>query len=392
MLCGLCLPHCPTYRLSADENESPRGRITLLRALAAGALPASDALAAHVSHCLGCRACERVCPSGVRYGQILHAGRALLAARRGRPWRARLALAAVAHRSWLQAVAALLRLYQRSGLQWLMRASGLLAVLGLGQREALLPPLTRVPRWLGTYPATGPARGRVALFLGCVARQLDAPTLDAGIRLLTRLGYEVCIPEHQECCGALHREAGDHQAAVRLHVLNRRAFAAENIEAVITLASGCTTALIEPPAGEPPLGVPVRDLLAFLFDAGLPQHAAFRPLNQTVAVHEPCTLRNVLRAEQAVYRLLARIPQLHIVPLPENALCCGGAGGTVLRETELAMQLRAAKLAHLETLKPDMLVSANIGCALHIAAGLRERGLAVPVVHPVVLLEGQLSG
>ena len=390
VLCGLCLPHCPTYRLTEDENESPRGRISLLRATASGSLPISSGLSAHLSRCLGCRACERVCPSGVRYGQILHAGRALLTARQRPRLRTRFALAAVAHQRWLNTVARALRLYQRSGLQSLLRASRMLNWLKLQRLDRLLPRLGPRPRWRQHYPAQGPTRGQVLLHLGCVARHLDTATLEAAIRLLTRIGFDVSIPPQQGCCGALHREAGDWAGATQLHARNLAAFSGHKAHAVISLASGCGVALQEPPAGSEPLATPMRDILAFVAEVGLPHGGHLEPLNQTVAVHDPCSLRNTLNTAGLVYELLARIPRLRITALPENHICCGGAGSYVLREPRLAERLRAPKLAHLEQTKPDLLVSANIGCALYIAAGLRERGVEIPVLHPLVLLEQQL--
>jgi glycolate oxidase iron-sulfur subunit len=383
VLCGLCLPHCPTYRETGDENESPRGRISLMRAVATGALPLSARLAGHLSLCLGCRACERACPSGVRYGKIIDAGRARVAVERPVGLGARLGLAAATHPRLLALGGKLLRLYQRSGLQRLARASGLLPVLGLQRLEALLPPLPKPSPWRTQYPAQGMARGRVALFLGCVARVVEADTLAAAVRVLTRLGYEVIVPAAQGCCGGLAREAGDYRQADALRTRNIAAFATPPVDAILTVASGCGAVLADYAAG-------VRDINAFLADRPLPDDVELAPLDRTVAVQDPCSLRNALRCEQDVYRLLARIPGLRVVPLPDNQLCCGGAGAYALREPAMAGRLRAAKLAHVEALHPDLLASANLGCALHLAAGLRARGLDMPVLHPLVLFERQL--
>lgn len=392
VLCGLCLPHCPTYRATGDENESPRGRVSLMRALANGALPASERLAGHLSLCLGCRACERVCPSGVQYGRLIEAGRALVASTHRPKLAARLGLRLVARPRWVRVVAALLRLYQRSGLQRLVRVSGLLRILRLQRLEALLPKLPAAQTWSPHYPAEGAPRGRVALFLGCVARELDADTLGAAIRVLTRLGFEVQVPADQACCGALHREAGDGASAQRLRARNAAAFRTTGAEAIVTLASGCGATLAEYEREGAAPGAPVRDIHAFLADVPLPAGVTLAPLPQTIAVHDACSLRNALRAEQSVYRLLARIPGLRLAPLPDNHLCCGGAGAYALREPVMAGRLRDAKIAHLERLRPDALVSANIGCMLHLGAGLRARGLDIPVMHPVTLFERQLKG
>ncbi len=387
MLCGLCLPHCPTYRLLQDENESPRGRVSLLRAVATGALPMSDSLAAHLSRCLDCRACERICPSGVRYGHIIEAGRVLTARHREPAIHARLGLGLVTRPRLLRSIGMLLRLYQRSGLQQLVRASGLLRALGLARAESLLPAITNATAWQAQYPSASARRGRVGLFLGCLARELDTGTLNAAIRVLTRIGFEVAIPAGQTCCGALHRDAGDTEALTPLRERNRAAFTGKDLDVIVTIASGCGTTLAEGAvAGLPP----VRDINSLLAETDLPATLELAPLHRRVAVQDPCSLRNTLRAESAVYTLLGRIPELEIIPLPENHLCCGGAGAYPLRQPVLAAKLRAPKLDAAMEIKPDMLVSANIGCALHISAGLRERNLALQVVHPLVLFERQL--
>ncbi len=409
VLCGLCLPHCPTYRKTGDENESPRGRVVLMRALASGALPASARLAAHLSQCLGCRACERVCPSGVRYGQLIEAGRALLHTQQPAAWPARMGLGLSARPRLLEGIGAALRVYQRSGLQRLLRASGLLRLLRVQRLESLLPALPPALPRDAFHPARGTRRGYVALFLGCVARVLDAHTLAAAIRLLTRLGFDVVIPRAQTCCGALHREAGELGQAQALARLNLDAFRAASVDAVITVASGCGAVLADAgrndasmagrggPCREPAAEdastthrVRILDIHQFLADVTLPESMTLAPLPLTIAVQDPCSLRNAVRAEQAVYALLGRIPAARIVPLAENHLCCGGAGAYPLRQPAMAGLLRADKLAHLLRLRPAVLATANLGCALHLGAGLRDQGLEIEVTHPLVLFERQL--
>jgi glycolate oxidase iron-sulfur subunit len=390
VLCGLCLPHCPTYRLTGDENESPRGRVSLMRALAVGALPASERLATHLSRCLGCRVCERVCPSNVQYGLLIEAGRALLLTQRAASGWTRIGLGLVAHPHLLKGIGAVLRLYQRSGLQHAARASGLLRLLRLERMESLLPTLpARLPKQ-AFHPARGVCRGRVALFLGCVARVLDADTLATAIRLLTRLGFEVVVPENQTCCGALHREAGQLDQAQALARRNRAALHAAGVGAVISIASGCGAVLAAGDAPGAGQSTRVVDINQFLAEVALPETLTLAPLAMTIAVQDPCSLRNVLRAEQTVYALLGRIPAARVLPLAENNLCCGGAGAYPLRQPAMTEQLRASKLAHLERLRPDVLASANLGCALQLSAGLRAQKLDIEVVHPLVLFERQL--
>ena len=393
VLCGLCLPHCPTYRKTGDENESPRGRVVLIRALASGTLPTSEQLASHLSLCLGCRACERVCPSGVRYGQLIEAGRTLVRTQQPAAWLMRIGLGLSARPRLLEGIGAVLRLYQRSGLQRLVRASGMLRLLRLQRLELLLPTLPAALSREAFHPAQGIRRGRVVLFLGCVARALDADTLAAATRLLTRLGFDVVLPQNQTCCGALYREAGQPEQAQVLARQNLDAFRAAGVDAVITIASGCGAVLANSGKHDDTSTEHrgrILDIHQFLADVALPESMTLAPLPVTIAVQDPCSLRNALRAEQAVYALLGRIPDARIVPLAENHLCCGGAGAYPLRQPAMAELLRADKLAHLRQLQPAVLATANLGCALHLRAGLHAQGLNVEVTHPLVLFERQL--
>jgi glycolate oxidase iron-sulfur subunit len=381
VLCGLCLPHCPTYRLSRDENESPRGRIQLMRALARGQLPLTPALEAHLDHCLACRACEAVCPAKVPYGQLIDATRAHIAKTSGRSGTRRELMNLAARPERLGRAMGLARIYQRSGLRFLARHTGLLQLLGLARYDAALPELHTMGVWKSFYPAAGPACGAVSLFLGCVARALDRETIDAAIFVLNRFGYDVHIPPGQTCCGALHQHAGDPDTAQARARENLYAFG-DAPRAVLYLASGCGATLTEYPQ---PLASRTRDFCGFLSEAADPPSLRLdQPL--TVAVHEPCTQRNVLHNADAVYALLGRVEGLDVLPLAENAVCCGGAGTYFLDEPKMADRLRENKLAAIEHAGVRTVLTSNIGCALHLTAGLRARGSAIEIIHPAVLL------
>ncbi len=406
VLCGLCLSGCPTYLSTGDENESPRGRIALMRAMAGGNIAVNTKLEGHLDRCLACRACERACPSLVEYGALIEAGRALLASGRQPTWSrrvGRLALRYLVERPRnLVALARLLRLYQRSGLQRLARAIGLPALIGLARLESVLPRLAPPENWRTSYPAVGPSRGRISLFTGCVGRVADLETLRSAIGVLNLLGYEVHVPPAQGCCGALHLHAGDPEQAHVLMRDNLRAFAddggSENGSNVIVhAASGCGATLseyrrhlpAEPQAGS--FTARLADISRFIAQVPWPDGLAVRPLTATVAVHDPCSLRNVLRDEQWPYMLLARIPEIRLVPLADNHLCCGGAGAYPLTQPDLSEPLLAEKIGHLRRLAPDLVVSANIGCALHLARGLARVRPTIEVIHPVTLLYRQMS-
>ena len=392
--CGLCLPHCPTYRKTQDEGDSPRGRIALMQALAEDRLPAGGRLTVHLDRCLACRACERACPSGVHYGPLLDSARALLRpGERPSPLQRRLLAWAAVGRGVRRGTGYLLRFYQRSGLRGLARSSGLLRALGLERAERLLPVRAAAPGVRPDYiPPRGAERGRVALFVGCMTDLFTPETLDAAIRLLTVAGYGVHLPPGQGCCGALHLHAGALTEADALARRNLAAFNALRLDAVLYTASGCGATLREypAPAAKEGFAAPVQDVTRFLAGLDWPAEVSFEPLARRAAIQDACLQRNVLRDVAPPYELLRRIPALEIVALPGNDQCCGAAGAYMLEQPELSDALRADKLAALEGCGAEILVSSNLGCALHLAAGLRARGRDIEVVHPVRLLERQL--
>lgn len=383
--CGLCQPHCPTYQASLTENESPRGRIALLQALANGQLDAGPKLREHIDHCLLCRRCERVCPSGVQYGKLFDLGQQLLAQDRRPSRAARLGLALATHPTWLRGLARLIGLAQRGGVMWLGRRLGLARLSPLLRRGLNLPRLAAPARLAAHYPAHGPRRGKVALFTGCIGQAADTQTLIDTLAILRYLGFDVTVPEAQQCCGALHAHSGQHAAAEQLAVQNRSAFA-DDCDAIIVTASGCASQLLESA-----LPVPVCDAVSFIADQPWPDALRLRHSNEVVAVHEPCSAQNVLRNSGDSLALLERIPGLKAVALADNTTCCGAAGSYLLRYPEFADKLRQRKLDSLYQQRPDRLVTTNIGCALHLQSGLIEQHHSLPVIHPLTLLREYLE-
>lgn len=388
--CGLCLPHCPTYRVTLNEAESPRGRIALMQGLASGALAPSPTLAAHLDGCLTCRACEVVCPAGVPYGQLIDSGREMLAA--ADPGRTRLArlMAGVLARSPLRfALAALLWPYQRLGLQRLVRGARLLGRGRLARLESLLPRLS----WPSLPRARPGGAMPVALFTTCTSPVVEGETLEAAVTLLEALGCAVQVPPAQTCCGALHQHAGLPQPARQCATRNLAAF--EDAPAIVGIASGCTAQLREydillrddPRAAA--FAGRVHDLLGYIAAHPAQARLAFAPLRARVLLHTPCTLRNVVRGEAAVRALLERIPGLEIEAL--DAGCCGAAGSYFLQQPAMADALLQPKLDRIGAARPDYVLSSNAGCAMHLAGGLRRAGLTIPVWHPARLLARQLA-
>lgn len=399
--CGLCLPHCPTYGLLHDESESPRGRLSLMLALAKGELPLSDKLELHLARCLDCRACEKVCPSYVSYGLALDSARALIES--AREPSASPAARSVSILQWLvekpgrvRTLGKILWLYHLSGLQWLLRTSRLLKLFGFAELEENLTSLPTPKAAAEIYPTQSKSKGKVTIFTGCLTQITDQETLISAIRLLNRLGYEVHVPPDQGCCGALHLHSGLPEKTAELMQQNIKAFTGDT-GPVLCAASGCTATLSEyakyreSDKSADRFSSRVTDLNQFLAGLTWSSDIAFRPLNKRIAVHNPCSLTNVLRQEDKPYALLARIPGAEIIPLPDNSLCCGAAGTYHLTQMRIARQLRAPKIDHLRRLAPDILVTSNSGCAMYLAAGIREAGLAIEVLHPVVLLERQIQ-
>jgi glycolate oxidase iron-sulfur subunit len=372
VLCGLCLPHCPTYALDRVEGESPRGRIALAQALAQGRLdPADPGNWPGLDHCLGCRRCEAVCPAKVGYGELLVNARRLQRSQHPPPRRQRL-------------------------LEWLTARPRLLGGLlgGLRQIRPLLPPrwrrrLPTVPAAVplaARYPALGERRGTVALFLGCVARRLDLPVHLAAIRVLNRLGWEVLLPPQQTCCGALHRHAGAAAVEGELQQRNSAAFALPGLDAVIVSASGCYDSLRRALAER---GPPLHELLAFIAaDPQLPG-LPLRAMPARIALHTPCTQAAVVGAAPAAAAVLGRIPQLELIAVAGLG-CCGAAGNHMLLHAERADALRHTLLEQIRAVDPAALGSANIGCRLHLQAGLAALGDATVTRHPIELLSEAL--
>jgi glycolate oxidase iron-sulfur subunit len=389
--CGLCLPHCPTFMLSGIEADSPRGRISLMQAMDSPDVQWSPGLFRYLDRCLECRACEAMCPSRVPFGQLMDNARLRMEPHRhrrlARRWMRSAGMDLVTSPNRLRAVGMLLRLHRGLGLRWL--GANLPGVPNrLKRLNRMLP--SQFPAALRSPRLAAATRGDVDLFLGCIGSVLDRRTLDATRHLLEALGYRVNIPAGQTCCGALHQHNGDPATARQLAAHNRSAFADSDRPVVVT-ASGCAAQLSEYGGlyGEPGLARRAVDITHFLRDQGHDE-LQLDPLSQTVAVHLPCTHRNVLKQAQDVLAILAWIPELKPLAVNPRDGCCGAAGSYVLTQPEVADQLRDRVVDSIAATDARTLVTTNIGCALHLQAGLRERGIDIDVVHPVVLLERQL--
>lgn len=389
--CGLCLPHCPTFRLTGNEADSPRGRLSLIQLLDSPDNTWSPGLFQHLDGCLLCHACETMCPSEVPYTRLMDDARERLQQHRPQPRGRRLVRAVgpglLTSRSGRRGAAALLALIRPIGAQRLSRLPGLPA--GLKRALELVPPAT--PRNRARDQSDAPARGETLnLFTGCTGELFDRTTLRAARRLLRRLGYRVTTPPGQGCCGALHQHNGFPQRAQALAAANREAFS-ENTAPVITFASGCAAHLLAyqrlyPQAND--LSGRVTDILDFIAR----RHAGdlrLKPLHKKVTLHVPCTQRHAL-GQDALTTVLGWIPGLEICLANPDGLCCGAAGLNMLTQGEFADQLRQGTVDAIVASGADILLTTNIGCALHLASGIRQGGHQVDVMHPVTLLESLL--
>jgi len=391
--CGLCLSACPTYRETGRETSSPRGRVYLMRGVAEGRLPL-EAAAEEMDLCLGCRACETACPSGVQYGAMLETMRAEVVdagLRSGLgPRLERLALRGlVARPRRLHRAFDLLALAQRLRLDRVARPFLPRRLRAMQDAAPRVPPRAERDRPAERLPADGPQRGRVGLLVGCVMPELFGRVNSATCRVLQRNGFEVVVPRAQGCCGALHAHSGDLAFAAVLARRNAAAFAAAGVDFVVTNSAGCGAALREagrwlPGEGEG-LAAAARDVCELLDEAGL--RKPLRPLPLRVCYDDPCHLVHGQRVEMQPRRLLQQIPGLALVPHDDPTSCCGAAGIYNLTHPEMSSAVLARKLRALAAADPDVIASGNPGCMLQLAAGAARAGLRQRVVHPIELLD-----
>lgn len=401
--CGLCLPACPTYKQLGNENDSPRGRVYLMRGVVEGRLEIRDAFISHIDLCLGCRACEPVCPSGVPYGHLLEAARfevSNVKFARGQKSEGvlRFVLNKVFTRPGLLGVLFMLaRGFRDSGLASLMFKARLVGgrlrfalALLLASRSAL----SKVRPRHDTRPSPRTLE-RVAILRGCVMEGLFRKTNRATERVLVRNGCELLKAEGQMCCGALHAHAGQLETAKLLARKNIDAFLESGADRIIVNAAGCGTAMKEYAAllADDPLfadrarefSSKVRDVSEFLVERGVSKPT--KHVKRRVAYDAPCHLIHAQRIAQAPIDLLGLIPGVTLVPLRGYESCCGGAGIYNLQHPELSDAILNDKITSIKESDAEIVATANPGCIMQIGAGILMNGLNVKVVHPIELLD-----
>jgi len=382
VMCGLCLPRCPTYAIDAQEGRSPRGRIAHMRRLATQDIAPTPALRGDLGSCLSCGRCEAACPTQVRYAEMLPQARELLHARGGEALPERLLRALAGRPGWMRALLRLARVLPRP------RGAGHGTAGTLLAAAHAIAPAALDPRVRG---ATAPApRGRVLLLRGCVGAAIEGDTHRAATALLAAAGYAVEVQRGAACCGSLARQAGAPAEARREGERLRALVRAAKVEAVVACASGCMPALREALAhpGMPPL----HELLAFLGRDPAPNSPLAAPAEgarRRVALAVPCS-QQALDGGAAARRLLGGQPGVELAELPDAPGCCGAGAMQFIADPRTARRLRAERAAQIAATGACMVATTNTGCRLHLAMGLAEAGLHIPVVHPAAIIAASM--
>lgn len=404
--CGFCLAACPTYVLWHEEMDSPRGRIYLMKIATEGSAQIAQPWIHHFDTCLGCMACMPACPSGVDYGKLIEATRAQIERQYRRPLLEKL------HRELLFAIFPRperlhflrwpLLAYQKSGLQTLVRKSGLLKLLPkkLAAMDALLPAIGPAEAIPEVTAATGEKRLRAGLLLGCVQREFLPQINAATVRVLAAEGCEVIAPRAQPCCGALLVHAGEESAALALARQTIDTFEKADVSVIVTNAAGCGSNVKDyghllrddPDYADraKAFAAKCKDITEVL--AELSPRATRHPLRLRVAVHDACHLQHAQGVRAQPRQLLSGIPGVELAEIPESAICCGSAGIYNLVQPAAAAELGARKAQLISALNADVVATGNPGCVLQLQSSLARQNTQIPVLHTIQLLDASLHG
>jgi glycolate oxidase iron-sulfur subunit len=397
--CGLCTASCPTYSELGNENDSPRGRIYLMRAVTDGRLELDDPVRRHLELCLDCRACETACPSGVQYGKLIEPFRVAMeesgeGEAKTNDWFHRWILFGMfPYADKMRKALMPARIAQFLGLDKLFINTGLVNILPIRLQRLvrLLPKLEKTLEPLPPHlPAKGEKRATVVLLTGCVADVMFRKTHWATARVLQENGCDVVVPQKQSCCGAIHMHAGHSEPAREMADKNVSAVNIDEVDAVITNVAGCGSMLKdywddENTEQRQKFADKVKDINEFLDELGLIPPTG--EVNTTATYHDACHLAHAQQVREQPRNLLSQIPGLQLVDLPESDLCCGAAGTYNLTEPEMADRLGKRKVENILSTNTRIVITANAGCWLQIAAEARKHGHVLTVMHPMDLLD-----
>jgi len=404
MRCGMCLPHCPTYKETFLETASPRGRVALVRKFQEGELEQSDKFLEYVSLCLDCQACASACPCGVNAGELVADFRCERKEETGLSMMEDLILRKlVPHPDLLEIATAPMRLYQRLGMQKVVRSLGLLKMFpaALGRMEGLLPTLPGAPLRQTIHeitPAQGPEKGTVGFFLGCVMSLIFSEASLATVELLSALGYKVITPKSQKCCGAPNMLGHDKQGVEQAARFNTDLFQPYEMDFVVTDCGGCGAELKKYGAhldGEGPataFSAKVRDISEILANEASALQGMLKPLPLKVTYHDPCHIAHCQGIRSQPRALINLIPGIDYRELAEADACCGSGGTYNIEKPEMSDLVLSRKVANIQKSGADYLVTGNPGCLLQLKKALAESAPEVKVIHLTELLQMSLRG
>lgn len=403
MRCGFCLPTCPTFVLTGRERSSPRGRVALARAVAEEKLDFTQAVKEEAFFCLDCRACTTACPSGVKAGEIMEICRDQ--AHQLKPgghmstnFRNFILQRMMPSPDLMENAMLPSRLYQRLGIQWLVRHSQLLK-LGpdwMAKAEGMMPKMDKPlrPQLPELTPAGGEKRGKIGFFLGCVMTLMYPEVSRQTVKVLSQQGFDVITPKQTKCCGAPHLSEGDRKTARDLAMFNIDLFLDQEVEYIVTDCAGCGSALkeyeelLEDQADHQRLAdfrSKIRDISEFLVEVGL-RTDGLKEIKRSVTYHEPCHLCHAQGISKQPREVLKQIPGVELREMQESSWCCGSAATWGLKFTEESQQVLDRKLDNVKQTEADILVTGNPGCQLQLAWGVRETGMPQQVKHLMELL------
>ncbi|MGH1537052.1 MAG: (Fe-S)-binding protein [Gammaproteobacteria bacterium] len=389
VMCGLCLPHCPTYKVAKKESESPRGRIALVRALYEEQLEVSKSIHTHLDHCLTCMSCVNACPANVDYEKIIDAGRAVTHHQQNL-WarmQKRFLLFSLSNTNTRKTLKACISM---------LRTMGILRLLANFRLPSLLPNCGKTDQFDSqTKQTSNPDTIRVAIVNSCAGDLTNDQATSSAMKILSKLGCDV-VPQAQTlCCGALHQHSGDLNAAQKLRKQFLTSFYKQNLDYLLSLATGCGAQLKRypllddtPSAHE--IANKIVDVNEFLLQQIVADKLELKPLAKKVYLHKPCSQSQVTKDKVIIEKLLNLIPDIEVIEFEDNLICCGAGGVNTLSHDQLAQKLIANKMLELKNNPAAYLVSSNIGCALHFQAQIKQEDIDIQVCHPITLLAQQV--
>jgi glycolate oxidase iron-sulfur subunit len=404
MRCGMCLPHCPTYKETFLETASPRGRVALVRKFQEGELEISERFVEFLSLCLDCQACASACPSGVNAGELVAEFKCEKREGEGLSFMEDVILRKLLpHPDRLQAAMTPLRLYQRSGLQKIVRTLGLLKMFPahMERMEGLLPKLPSRPLRQSLQevtPAKGKEQGTIGFFLGCVMSLVFSEASFATVRLLTTLGYRVVTPKSQKCCGAPNMLAADRAGLLEASRFNVGLFAEHDLDFIVTDCGGCGAELkkyghhLAEDSRAAAFSSKVRDISQILFERMDDLKTMLNPLPFRVTYHDPCHISHCQGIRDEPRKLLQLIPGIDYRELPEADACCGSAGTYNIDKPDMSDKVLLRKVANIRRTGAEYLVTANPGCLLQMKRVLESTEPKIEVIHITELLQLSLDG